>query len=639
MPNEQADTKGADYIGFPIAAKLVSIITVLVVLSLGAITALVTWHVSADVRVTAEETNHTVNTRSAVAAENELSTIRANVFLLLDLINAAGASGPLARQATAFFFERNQNIAAILLTDAAGTTRRTELVNNRFFLANETELTAIGAFAASESDSLSRVEAGEVMALNASVAFGMPVMALVYPWTEWGYRQALVILFSTESLAETFGTGSLNSSFMVNHRGDLLVHPDADRVTAGVNLRDYPLVTSMREDGSLNRQILFRTTAEDADRPSELFGSWRLLSFGDLAVLTTVESAVVFEGVKRTTIQNIWLTLAVLFVAILFIWFFSKSISRPVRRLASASGEIARGNFNITISTRSRDELGLLTRRFGDMARGLAERERLKDTFGRFINPEIAEKAARGELTLGGETKTATIFFSDIRSFTAISEKLEPFEVVEFLNDYMTRMVTCVNTTGGVVDKFIGDAVMAVWGAPVSAGSPAADALNCVRSALLMRAALIEFNKGRGGDKKPVISIGAGINTGELIAGQIGSQERMEYTVIGDAVNLASRIESLNKPLCTDILISENTRRLVGDAVLTEEMPSVSVKGKSAPVRLFAVVNMPDARDIPGAGPDGPSSLQEVRALLGLATPDFKKVNLDADEQKYKIQD
>ena len=112
----------------------------------------------------------------------------------------------------------------------------------------------------------------------------------------------------------------------------------------------------------------------------------------------------------------------------------------------------------------------------------------------------------------------------------------------------------------------------------------------------------------------------------------------MEYTVIGDAVNFASRTEALNKPLGTDILITENTYKLVKEHVIVEEMPSVTVKGKEKPVKIFAVVNMPRATDIPGAGPEGPKNMAEVRTLLGIPTPDFTKVNVNEDEKKFKIQ-
>ena len=374
------------------------------------------------------------------------------------------------------------------------------------------------------------------------------------------------------------------------------------------------------------------------DNGKKYFGTYRRLAFGELAVLTTADAGVLLEPVTDTTRRNVYLSVIVLFLSVVFIWFFSKSISKPVKTLARAAGQIERGEYELDLKPKTKDELGFLTSSFVKMGKGLAERERLKDSFGRFINKEIAELAARGELALGGETKETTIFFSDIRSFTAISEKLEPSEVVEFLNEYMTAMVECVNMTHGVVDKFIGDAIMCVWGAPTSSGSPKEDALNCIRAALRMRAALLAFNRGRGGDKKPIIRIGCGINSGPVVAGQIGSEKRMEYTVIGDAVNLASRTEALNKPMGTDILITEYTYNLVREHVLVEEMPSVTVKGKEKPLKMYAVINMPAEDDIPCAGEKGPKSLSQIRTALGIPTPDFAKVNLNEDEKKYKIQ-
>jgi adenylate cyclase len=367
----------------------------------------------------------------------------------------------------------------------------------------------------------------------------------------------------------------------------------------------------------------------------QYFGAYTKLSQANTAVITNVEYNLVFEGIIATTRRNIYLSAGVLFLSILFMWFFAKSISVPLKNLSEAAGKIKEGNFDIVLSSKTHDEIGLLTGSFTEMSRGLAERERLKDTFGRFTNKEIAERAMRGELSLGGEAKKATIFFSDIRNFTAMSEKLEPAEVVEFLNEYMTRMVACVNKTGGVVDKFIGDSVMAVWGAPVSTGNTARDALSCVRTALMMRVSLGEFNRSRGGPRKPVIRIGCGINTGDVVAGQIGSNERMEYTVIGDPVNLASRTEALNKPFGTDILITENTWNLVKDYIIAEEMPSVTVKGKEEPVRLFAVINLRVNK--PGVSQPGPVTLAELRQTLEIKAPDLTALNIDEEEKKYNI--
>ncbi|MDR0390048.1 MAG: HAMP domain-containing protein [Spirochaetaceae bacterium] len=622
-PDTTAGSAGSEIrVRFPIGAKLVSIITILLLLSLGAITGLVSVLVSGDIRLTAEDNNFTVNHRSAAEAEVILAMIRSNALVLLDTLNASGLRVEDARRAESFFFERNQDIAAIAVSSSSVSGAGSSLLlNDRFFLSNETDTSLVAVFIEANEEALDRCRRGDVVLLNAAPLFGVPVLALLYPWQE----AAAVIFFSSEALNDIFGAGT-SQSFLINDEGDLLVHADSGLVRAGVNLGDAPFIRLMWERTEQSFQTLYTDT--DGKR---YFGAYSKLALAGAAVITNVEYSLVFEGVAATTRRNLFLTGAVLCISILFIWFFSKSISVPLKNLSAAAGHIKGGKFDIDLKAKSRDEIGVLTDSFVEMSRGLAERERLRNTFGRFINETIAEQAMKGELTLGGETKQVTIFFSDIRFFTAISEKLEPREVVEFLNDYMTRMVDCVDKTGGVVDKFIGDAIMAVWGAPISTGSASKDAFNCVRAALSMRLALLEFNKTRGGDKKPIIKIGCGINTGDVVAGQIGSNKRMEYTVIGDAVNLASRTESLNKLFGTDILITENTWNLIGKYLITEEMPPVQIKGKEKPVRIFAVVSI-DKDDVPG-----PRTLAEVRSLLGIIPPDLSKVDVNAEEEKYKL--
>jgi adenylate cyclase len=278
------------------------------------------------------------------------------------------------------------------------------------------------------------------------------------------------------------------------------------------------------------------------------------------------------------------------------------------------------------------DEIGVLTASFQKMCKALG-------IFGRFTNRDIAVRAMRGEIKPGGLPKRATIFFSDIRGFTAISENFtKTFEdeasdrIVRWLNDYLTRMVECIEKTGGAVDKFIGDAIMAHWGTVYTSGSTRRDAYNCISAALMMRKALFIMNKNRkvGDPANPRIRIGCGINTGIVTAGQIGSDLRMEYTVTGDPVNLASRVESLNKPLCTDILITENTWRPAKPRFITEEMPSVTVKGKDNPVRIFAVVNFAKSKN-------GPRSLAKVRKILNIKAPDLSKIDVNTIEEKYKF--
>jgi len=316
----------------------------------------------------------------------------------------------------------------------------------------------------------------------------------------------------------------------------------------------------------------------------------------------------------------------------MLIWFFAKSISIPLKILATAARSIEGGEFDLVFKKRGRDEIGVLTASFEKMCSALR-------IFGRFTNREIALQAMRNQIKPGGLPKHATIFFSDIRDFTSKSENFtrvfreEASDlIVHWLNNYFTKMIECVENTGGIIDKFIGDAVMAHWGTAYTSGSPQKDAFNGVKAALMMRKALYIMNLERQHDDpaNPAIRIGCGINTGIVTAGQLGSDMRMEYTVIGDPVNLASRIESLTKPLCADILISEDTYNLVGEYFLTEEMPAVTVKGKEKPVRIFAVINFKGKNN-------KPRTLKEVRTLLDLDTPDLEKINVNREEKKFQI--
>jgi adenylate cyclase len=630
VKNKDAGQK-AVRIRYPIGLKLVVIISILLLFSLTLITVLVSVMVSNDVRITAEDNNFNINNRSAAEAENTLNSIRSNTLVLLDTLAAAGNSPALSRQAAAFFFERNQNVAAIVVTTPAVKSEELGvgsefLINDRFFLANEAEPALVDSFLAASGGVVERAAAGETVILNGTPSFGIPLLVLFYPWSESGSGEAVAVFFSSESLSETFETGA-NSSYMINGEGDVLVHPEYDMVRAGANFENQDFIRAMRENPGNSMQRLY--TGEEGRR---YFGAFTKLSLANAVVITNIEYAVVFEGIQATTRRNIYLTIAVLLGSVIFIRFFSGTISKPLQVLTGAAEQIEGGQFDITLEPKTRDEIGALTRSFDRMAGALG-------IFGRFTNREIAVRAMRGDIKPGGLPKHGTIFFSDIRDFTAKSENFTKAfgdtasdRIVYWLNDYLTRMVDCVEKTGGVVDKFIGDAIMAHWGTAYTTGSAAEDAFNCVKAALLMRSALLEMNRDRREDDpgNPLIRIGCGINTGIVTAGQIGSERRMEYTVIGDPVNLASRTEALNKPFGTDILITENTWELIGDRLVTEEMPPVTVKGKEKPLRLFAVVKLKESEK-------EPETLEELRKLLGIKPPDLNAANAGAEEKKYKI--
>lgn len=720
MGNKHMDIKAQ--VKFPLGVKLAIIIGTIVLVSLGCVTFLNSHFIGQDVKITAENNNLTINSRSAGTVEDRLSTVRSNVFQLLDLMNvvSGGRSSSLARQAEAFFFERNQDIAAVnILTgedfkSSARSAKESSIINNRFFISNEIDVSSLENFIEASTQQINRSCMGETIALNASPFFNIPVMALFFPWKENGLDQTCVITFSIENMLDILGTDSVNTTFILNDSAELLCHPDTAKVLIGESYKNYPLVAAMlrnNESNSDSRQIPFSVIDENKKK-TDYFGAYQKLSIGDITVLTTVPVDSILEGVRTTRKNNIYLTGIVFFLSVIIILVFTRQgISRHLRKLTEAAEEIKNGNFDTPVfdelSTKRRDEIGVLNQSTKD------EREFL-DVFAKFTNKGVAKSIARKELDFDPHLKDITIFFSDIRGFTAISDGFKnrfendsPREIIGFLNDYMSRMVNCITLSHGNVDKFEGDAIMAVWGIlredslafeklPDSSPEKAEryrkhknhikeDALNAIRGTIAMRYALMKYNKDAAAftkaheneakaKYKPHIRIGCGLNSGRATCGIMGSEDKMEYTAIGDAVNFASRTESSNKPCGTDILITEDTYNLLKDDFIKNESNNYSiknenleneiivemipvefeVKGKGAQ-HFYGVVNMPgfdiqkffqqgepefvpDEDCLKAVGPDGPKNMAQVRELLGIPVPDFEKVNLNEEENKIQIK-
>jgi adenylate cyclase len=217
-----------------------------------------------------------------------------------------------------------------------------------------------------------------------------------------------------------------------------------------------------------------------------------------------------------------------------------------------------------------------------ELSQRIIERQALE----RFLSGPIVEKilASPDQIHLGGENQTATILFSDIRGFTRLAEKMEPQEVVELLNEYFTEMTDLIFENGGTLDKYLGDGIMAVFGAPLPKPD---DALRSVKTAVEMQRALARLNRDWEARGQPALRAGIGVNTGPVTAGNIGSTKRMDYTVIGDAVNLASR-------LCANaaggqILASESTHALLGEKLPARKLEPIRVKGKDTPVETYEI--------------------------------------------------
>jgi adenylate cyclase len=219
-----------------------------------------------------------------------------------------------------------------------------------------------------------------------------------------------------------------------------------------------------------------------------------------------------------------------------------------------------------------------------------SEKRQIKSAFQYYVPAKVVDEITRDvtKLQLGGEKRELTVLFSDIRGFTSLAETLAPEELVRLLNVYLTQMTDKVFRHDGLLDKYIGDAIMAVYGAPIHRADHAV--LAC-RTALDMMQALRELRAAWKRDRQPVLDIGIGINTGPMIVGNMGSQTRFDYTVIGDAVNLGSRIESLNKVYGTHVLLSEFTYQQVRDGFTNlREVDVTRIRGREAPVRLYELI-------------------------------------------------
>jgi class 3 adenylate cyclase len=264
----------------------------------------------------------------------------------------------------------------------------------------------------------------------------------------------------------------------------------------------------------------------------------------------------------------------------------SRLVVHPITRVANAMNQVQQGDLKAEVQMRRGDEIGVLADSYNFMVRGLRERERLKDAFNRYVSRQVYEKFQAGEIALSGETRQATVLFCDIRSFTTLSEELSPTDVVAMLNEYFNVMVEIIFRYDGFLNKFIGDALMAVYNVPLDQSEPE---LRAVKTAIEMMQALHTLNAERQKRGAFAINIGIGINTGPVVAGNIGHQQRLEYTVIGDTVNLAQRLEAQTKESKVPILISQSTYDAVAAYVEADALPPVKVKGKATSIALFAV--------------------------------------------------
>jgi adenylate cyclase len=431
------------------------------------------------------------------------------------------------------------------------------------------------------------VFAGDTIIRNSTVKGAIPLMSFAFPLAKDANGLIEYIALAEirlDRIQALFSEVSESTTYLIDKSGTVIAHPEESLALNRKSLMNSTIVQMTLE----SKQKRFQTRYEN-DIGDVFIAAFTKTEYGPV-VISEVPESVILQPAEMIRRQSFFTAGLILSTALFLVFLFSITLTTPIERLVDITDQISKGNFDVVArhSVKTSDEVGDLAQAFDNMTDGLKERDKVKNLFSKFQGSSIVDDLMSNEsgMELGGQNKQVTVFFSDIRGFTAFSESRTPEEVVEMLNEYFEVMVQIITSNNGVVDKFIGDAIMAVWGAPTPSDT---DQENAVKACLEMRTALEKLNEKRKAKGQTPIMIGMGLHSGRAISGTIGSEERMEYTVIGDTVNMAARIEASTKAFGADLLVSETTAETSKDKFIMERAGAAEVKGKSEPLPLYKV--------------------------------------------------
>ena len=447
-----------------IGAKLIFMISLVVVLSLLSVTFIVSYFVSEDVRISAEENNLTINARMSADCASRIDSVVSSIEMFISSLGETKDKNEEAKNASVFF-EQYDDISSVILPDSQRVFN-----NTKFLTIHEIDFDKVSAYCESCEDEINNSRLGNFKLKNASSFFGKPMLAIYSPIQGSKTDSCVLILYSSESLYENFSSSSVNQSFYVNMEGEILVSPDLSVMLESQDWSENAVVKEMQSSKTDNGQKHYKIGDEKTDGAENIDGAgetngtrgitfftslWEKIGFdlfnndeyvgaftkltdSNSSVITTVELSVILEGVRRTTFRNLYLTGAILAIAIMIMWLYSRSISLPLKQLASVADEINQANFNTPLfdelETKSHDEVSVLVNSTKN------EREIL-NTITKLTNIGVVKSVIRKEVDFEPHLKDITIFFSDIRGFTAISDgfnsrfgKKSGAEIIGFLN-------------------------------------------------------------------------------------------------------------------------------------------------------------------------------------------------------------
>ncbi|PID39605.1 MAG: hypothetical protein CSB49_01100 [Proteobacteria bacterium] len=452
-----------------------------------------------------------------------------------------------------------------------------------------------GIAAIARKEGLAPLAVTHTTSKEGAVSYAVPVVVPVYTGKN---KQVYAYLWSALSLGpldaqlgelskRRFGQQD-NRVYLVDQALSIIAHGRSSE--RGRSIREYGLVRDLPDRQMPRQDIAY--TAEYTHDGEELLGV--LMPLGQplgWSVVVEQRATEVFRAVRSTWRTALFLGLGFAAAALLLGIMMGSRLARPISAVASAARRVAAGDFEARVPTRGRDEVALMGQAFNQMAQDLrdfraklVEETRIRTDLGRYLGADVVETIVDGtrSVELGGERRQVTVLFADVVAFTPLAEKHAPEHVVKILNELFTFLTEIVFKHGGTVDKFIGDCVMAVFGAPYQHDD---DALRAVRAAEEMLRWLETGNAKWRKDLGRELQLGIGIHSGEALAGNLGSEKRMEYTVIGDTVNVAARLEALAQPGL--VLMSETTAKLVKGEFNLKSLGEHKVAGREEQLTLY----------------------------------------------------
>ena len=396
------------------------------------------------------------------------------------------------------------------------------------------------------------------------------------------------IALASRSLMANFPVLEGGDNILVDANAIVLLHPDKVMIGSDIAVTGEELYKQLSED-------IKQTKIQHKQYIGKLSNEKRYMGFyrvngAPIYFVLSVPAKTVLKPLRQLTLKMAALNISLIMALLLLLVVVTRRISRPIIDLLNSAVQVTEeGPYRDSMEVKSHDEIGQLTAAFNEMMEGLRQRDFIRDTFGRYVTKEVVEELldTSDGLELGGEIREVTIMLSDLRGFTPLCEHLNPDQVIEVLNGYLSRMSKIIGQYKGTINEFIGDAILTFFGAPIKYGDSPARAVAC---ALAMQLAMEEVNSENSERGLPPLFMGIGINTGEVIVGNIGSKERAKYGVVGHNINLASRVEGAT--LGGQVLITPSTYEQVKDIVIVRGVRPVRFKGVEEDIDLYDVIGI-----------------------------------------------